>query len=91
MTEQRVSRCLRRLRAGAWQTGGMKPPLPLSLTWEWTTVVPEDHPMAPFVNGTVIPGDEHEPLNFKRGILYRRRVLAWRGRWRLAERGTGSD
>lgn len=59
--------------------------LPWSLTWEWTTVLPDDNSLAPFVNGHVSQGAEHEPLNTKRGVLYRRRVLIWRGRWRLAE------
>lgn len=59
--------------------------MPLSLTWEWTTVIPEDNAMAPFVNGQVVQRDEHEPLRFRRGTLYRRRVLIWRGRWRLRE------
>jgi hypothetical protein len=59
----------------------------VKLTWEWTTVMPEDHPMAPFVNGQVAMADEHEPLQFKSGEMYRRRVLVWRGRWHLAETG----
>lgn len=63
--------------------------LPLSASWEWTTVIPEDHPMAPFVNGQVKRSDTGERLQFKSGALYRRRVLAWRGRWRLAESGSG--
>ena len=63
------------------------PRIPWTLTWEWTTVVPEDHAMAPFVNGSVVQRDEHEPLNFRSGVLYRRRVLIWRGRWRLTETG----
>jgi hypothetical protein len=41
--------------------------------------------MALFVNGQVTQADEHDALQFKRGTLYQRRVLAWRGRWRLAE------
>lgn len=61
--------------------------LPLSLTSEWTTVLPGDHPMALFVNGQVTAAGECE-LQYKRGILYRRRVLALRWRWRVAERGT---
>ena len=61
--------------------------LPLSLATEWTTVLPADHPMALFINGQVTAADECE-LQHKRGVLYRRRVLAWRGRWRVAERGT---
>lgn len=28
---------------------------------------------------------EHEGLKFRRGSPYRRRVLIWRGQWRLAE------
>jgi hypothetical protein len=59
--------------------------MPWSLTWEWTAVISEDSAMAPFVNGQVIMSREHEPLKFKRAALYRRRVLIWRGRWRLAE------
>lgn len=59
--------------------------LPWKLTREWTTVVPEDNPMAIFINGKVTQSDEHEPVNSKRGALYRRRVLILRGRWKLAE------
>jgi hypothetical protein len=44
--------------------------------------------MAPFVNGQVTQAGEHGPPQFKRGALYRRRVLTWRGRWRLAETGS---
>lgn len=62
----------------------------LTLTSEWTTVLPESHPMALFVNGQVTQAGECELQN-KRGYLYRRRVLAWRGRWRLAERGTMTE
>jgi len=61
------------------------PRLPFTLTREWTTVVPEDNAMAPFVNGQVTMSREHGPLGFKRGALYRRRALIWRGRWKLAE------
>ena len=55
---------------------------PLSRRWEYTTVLPEDNALAPFVNG-VISGEA--VLRVKRGALYRRRVWSWRGRWRLIE------
>jgi hypothetical protein len=64
---------------------------PLTATWEWTTVIPEDHPMAPFTNGAVAAAKTHGPLQFKTGTLYRRRVLSWRGRWRTAETGGGVE
>jgi hypothetical protein len=57
-------------------------------TWEWTTVIPGDHPMALFVNGQVTQADTHGPLQYKTGILYRRRALTWRGRWRTVETGS---
>lgn len=66
------------------------PRWPLTLTWEWTTVVPDDHRMAPFVNGQVVQRDEHEPLQFKSGALYRRRVLIWRGGWQHVESSSGN-
>lgn len=66
----------------------LRPRLPWTLTWEWTTVISDDHPMAPFVNGQVTQADKHDPLQFKKGALYRRRVLTWRGRWWLAETGS---
>lgn len=59
--------------------------MPWKLTCEWTTVVPEDNAMASFVNGQVAMSREHEGLKFRRGSPYRRRVLIWRGQWRLAE------
>jgi hypothetical protein len=59
--------------------------MPFRLTWEWTKVVPVDNAMAPFINGKVTTAGKHEPLNLKRGALYRRRVLILRGPWRLAE------
>lgn len=57
----------------------------MKFTWEWTTVIPEDHPMAPFVNGLVTLADKHEPRPFKSRGMYRRRVLIWRGRWHLVK------
>ena len=68
----------------------MKLRLPWTSTWEWTTVLPDDHPMAPFTNGSVTSGDGPVKLLNSRGVLFRRRTaaLAWRGRWRVAEIGS---
>ena len=35
------------------------PRMPLTLTREWTAVIPEDNAMAPFVNGQVTMSREH--------------------------------
>ena len=77
---------LRRELPGA-EGGRLMTRVPWTLTREWTAVIPEGHPMAPFVNGHVVQRGEHEPFQFRSGALYQRRVLIWRGRWRLAETG----
>jgi len=56
--------------------------MPWTRTWEWTTVLPEDHPMAVFTNGQVTQADDHGVPNSRLAVLYRRRVVLWRGRWR---------
>lgn len=69
----------------------MTPPRwPLSLTWEWTTVLPDVHRMAPFVNGQVSQRDQYERPPFRSGTTYRRRVLSWRGRWRPVDEDSGN-
>lgn len=52
--------------------------------WEHTVEVPEDtNAMAGQINGRVSPG--RGELHWKRGLLWRRRVLRWPMRWRLVE------
>lgn len=64
---------------------------PVSREWEHVAELPADeNALSGFVNGQVRRG--RGELHVRRGVLWRRRVWVWRGRWKMGDlRGWDSE